>query len=129
LVVAGDAPPPLSPADYRRVMRLTHDGGDDYAWNVRDELAVGAVTGNQLGAALTALFTAAEHAGDGADAHAAIDHDLPRTAAALDTLRLTPNRDGGADVHLAGTIHAERLTNSFTRLAHYLSHYVSPTGA
>ena len=134
LVVAGDAPPPVAPADYRRVMRLTHDGGDDYAWNVRDELAVGTVTGDQLGAALTALFAAAEHERDGADAHAAIDHDLPRTTAALgravslDTLRLTPNKDGGADVHLAGTIHAERLTNTFPRLAHYLSHYVSPTG-
>lgn len=134
LVVAGDAPPPVAPADYRRVMRLTHDGGDDYAWNVRDELAVGTVTGDQLGAALTALFAAAEHERDGADAHAAIDHDLPRTTAALgravslDTLRLTPNKDGGADVHLAGTIHAERLTNTFPRLAHYLSHYVSPPG-
>ena len=134
LVVAGDAPPPVAPADYRRVMRLTHDGGDDYAWNVRDELAVGTVTGDQLGAALTALFAAAEHERNGADAHAAIDHDLPRTTAALgravslDTLRLTPNKDGGADVHLAGTIHAERLTNTFPRLAHYLSHYVSPTG-
>ena len=134
LVVAGDAPPPLAPADYRRVMRLTHDGGDDYAWNVRDELAVGAVTGSQLGAALTTLYTAAEHAGGAPAARAALEHDLPRTTAALgravslDTLRLTPNRDGGADVHLAGTIHAERLTNSFPRLAHYLSHYVSPTG-
>ncbi|HKV52721.1 MAG TPA: hypothetical protein VJO52_16115 [Gemmatimonadaceae bacterium] len=135
LIIAGDAPPPAQPADYRRVMRLTHAGDDDYAWNVRDELAVGTVTGDQLGAALTALFTAAEHAGgDPAAARAALAHDLPRTTAALgravslDTFRLTPNTDGGANVHLAGTIHADRLTTTFPRLAHYLSHYVSPTG-
>jgi len=134
LVVAGDAPPPLQSADYRRVMRLTHEGDDDYAWNVRDELAVGAITGDQLGAALTALFAAAEHGGDTAAARAALHHDLPRTTAALgravslDTLRLTPNRDGGTAVHLAGTIHADRLTGAFPHLAHYLSHYVSPTG-
>lgn len=134
LVVAGDAPPPLQPADYRRVMRLTHIKDDDYAWNVRDELAVGPITGNQLGVALTALFAAAGHGGDTAAARAALHHDLPRTTAALgravslDTLRLAPNRDGGTNVHLAGTIHAEGLTNTFPRLAHYLSHYVSPTG-
>lgn len=135
LVVAGDAPPPAQPADYRRVMRLTHVGDDDYAWTVRDELAVGTVTGDQLGAALTALFTAAGHAGgDPAAARAALAHDLPRTSAALgravslDTLRLTPNLDGGANVHLAGSVHADRLTTTFPRLAHYLSHYVSPTG-
>ena len=134
LVVAGDAPPPLQPADYRRVMRLTQVGSDDYAWNVRDELAVGPITGNQLGAALTALFAAAGRGGDTAAARAALHHDLPRTTAALgravslDTLRLSPNKDGGTNVHLAGTIHADRLTNTFPRLAHYLSHYVSPTG-
>ena len=134
LVVAGDAPPPLQPADYRRVMRLTHVADDDYAWNVRDELAVGTITGNQLGAALTALFAAAGRGGDTAAARAALHHDLPRTTAALgravslDTLRLSPSRDGGTNVHLAGTIHADRLTNTFPRLAHYLSHYVSPTG-
>lgn len=135
LIVAGDAPPPAQPADYRRVMRLTHAGDDDYAWTVRDELAVGAVTGDQLGAALGMLFSAAEHAaGNPAAARVALAHDLPRTSAALgravslDTIRLTPNKDGGADVHLAGTIHADRLTTTFPRLAHYLSHYVSPTG-
>ncbi len=134
LVVAGDAPPPSQPADYRRVMRLTQVGDEDYAWNVRDELAVGSVTGDQLGAALTALFAAAGRGGDTAAARAALHHDLPRTTAALgravslDTLRLAPDKDGGTDVHLAGTIHADRLTNPFPRLAHYLSHYVSPTG-
>lgn len=134
LVVAGDAPPPSQPADYRRVTSLTHQGDDDYAWTVRDELAVGGITGNQLGDALGALFAAAQHGGDTAAARAALHHDLPRTTAALgravslDTLRLTPNTDGGTDVHLAGTIHAERLTNTFPHLAHYLSHYVSPTG-
>jgi len=134
LVVSGDAPPPSDPAGYRRVMRLTQVGGDDYAWNVRDELAVGPITGDQLGAALTALFAAADHGADTAATHAALHRDLPRTTAALgravslDTLRLAPNRDGGTNVHLAGTIHADRLTNAFPRLAHYLSHYVSPTG-
>lgn len=133
LVVAGDAPPPLQPADYRRVMRLTHLSDDDYSWNVRDELAVGPITGNQLGTALTALLEAAER-GDTAAARAALHHDLPRTTAALgravslDTLRLSPNPAGGTTVHLAGTIHADRLTNTFPRFAHYLSHYVSPTG-
>ncbi|HEX6807432.1 MAG TPA: hypothetical protein VF118_05555 [Gemmatimonadaceae bacterium] len=134
LAVAGDAPPPLQPADYRRVMRLTHINNDDYAWNVRDELAVGPITGNQLGDALTALLAAAGHGGDTAAARTALHHDLPRTTAALgravslDTLRFSANADGGANVHLAGTIHADRLTNTFPRLAHYLSHYVSPTG-
>lgn len=134
LSVTGDAAPPAQPADYRRVMRLTHVGDDDYAWAVRDELALGPVTGDQLGAALTTLFAAAEHAGAPGAARAALEHDLPHTtqalgrAVSLDTLRLTPNKDGGANVHLAGTIHADRLTATFPRLAHYLSHYVSPTG-
>lgn len=135
LVVAAEAPPPAQPADYRRVMRLTQVAKDDYAWNVRDELAVGTITGDQLGAALTLLFTAAEHAaGNPAAGRAALAHDLPRTTAALgravslDTLRLTRNPDGGANVHMAGTIHADGLTTTFPRLAHYLSHYVSPTG-
>lgn len=134
LVVAGDAPPPAQPAEYRRVVRLTHVGADDYAWAVRDELAVGPVTGNQLGAALGALFTAAQHAGGAESARTALARDLPRTtqalgrAVSLDTIRLTPNADGGTNVHLAGTIHADSLTATFPRLAHYLSHYVSPTG-
>ena len=134
LAVAGDAPPPILPADYRRVMRLTRIGPNDYAWVVRDELAVGPITGTESGAALTALFAAAEHAGNAGAARDAIRRELPRTSAALgravslDTLRLTPNAAGGVNVHLAGTIHADRLTTTFPHLAHYLSHYVSPTG-
>ena len=59
LSIAGDTPPPLHTADYRRVMLLTRLGDDDYAWAVRDELAVGPLTGDDLGNELAALFRAA----------------------------------------------------------------------
>jgi hypothetical protein len=132
LSIAGDAPPPLHAADYRRVMLLTRLARDDYEWNVRDELAVGSVTGNDMGRALDALLSSAEHTPQAAG-HMALQHDLPRTAAALgrlfslDTVRLTPNAAGGTDVRLAATIHADRVNAAFPHLAHYLGHYVAPT--
>lgn len=133
LAITAGAPPPLHPADYRRVMLLTHLGGDDYEWNVRDELGVGAITGADLGRALTALLGSLGGLTGGGGAAGAVRRDLPRTAAALgrllalDTVRLTPNVAGGTDVRITATIHADRAATTFPHLAHYFAHYVAPT--
>jgi hypothetical protein len=134
-LAAAPALPELTrPADYRRETRLTRLGKHDYEWFVRDELAIGPVTGNQLGAALDAIFLAAEH-NDEPAARRAYREQLPRTTAALsslftlDTLRLTPNPAGGTDVRLTILVHPAGLAATAPRYAHYLDKYLTPSRA
>jgi hypothetical protein len=132
LLVRKDAPTPSNLGDYRREVRLTELGKGEYEWDVRDELAIGAITAAELGQALGAVFSGAEH-GDEGIARAAYRQQLPRTTAALaqlfslDTLHLTPNGAGGTDVRLSIGIHPGRLQTDFQRYAKFLDKYVGPS--
>jgi hypothetical protein len=128
LFVQEDATVPSRLADYRREVKLTQLGTGEYEWDVRDELAIGAITGDELGRALGAVFSAAER-NDERAARAAYEEQLPRTTAALarlfslDTLHLAPNAKGGTDVRLSIGIHTDRLQTEFPHYAKFLDRY------
>jgi hypothetical protein len=120
-----------NPGEYRRITRLNSLGGDEYQWRVRDELAVGPVSPDELGAALSALLGAADGT-NAAVARAAYRNVLPRTTAALgrlftlDSLALAPAPGGGTLVTLVSTMHPERIAGTFPHYARYLERYSSP---
>lgn len=132
LWVQGDAPVPMHLADYRREVRLTQLGSGEFEWDVRDELAIGGITGDELGHALSAIFTAAQQS-DERSARAAFQEQLPHTTAALarlfslDTLHLTPNPKGGTDVRIGIGIHTDRLQSEFPHYAKFLNKYLGPS--
>lgn len=125
------AGPPREPGAYRRSTRLRALGDGQFEWTVRDELAVGAVSVSDLGAALTHLLRAAEHS-DAARVRAAYESSLPRTARALgrlftlDSIALAPAPEGGSHLSLAIDSHPKRIASEFPQLSRFLRRYWSP---
>jgi len=131
LVIDGKSPPFTSPSTYHRRLELRDIGRGVYEWRARDDLAVGSVRGSDLGATVTAIFSALE-GNRGSTLRTANRELLPRTSAALvrlytlDSLETTPNPDGATSVAIIATIHPKRLTSVLPQYARYLDKYVSP---
>ncbi|MGI9077120.1 MAG: hypothetical protein ACR2G6_07300 [Gemmatimonadaceae bacterium] len=131
LAIEGNAPPFTAPSTYHRRLELIDAGRGVYEWRARDDLAVGSVRGSELGATLTAIFSALENPG-GNTLRAATRENLPRTSVALgrlytlDSLQATPNPDGATSVVIVATIHPKRLATILPHYARYLDKYVSP---
>lgn len=125
---------PREPGDYRRSTRLRGLGDGQFEWRVRDELAVGAMSGRQMRAALEALFEAAE-LNDGRRVRTIYERDLPRTTRALgrllelDSISLTPAAGGGTMIFLAVRSNPERISGSYPNLSRFLIRYGSPLRA
>ncbi len=123
---------PTRDADYRHVLQLRKIGESDFEWRGHDDLAVGAVRGDELGAALTALFLGAER-WRGPALRAQLAAAMPRTTAALgrlaslDSIVTQPQADGATAVALAVTLHPQELAASMPSFSRYLAKYVSPT--
>ncbi len=119
------------PGQYRRVTRLRSLGNDEFEWRVRDELAVGTVSPDEMGAALSALLRAAE-ANNPSSARLAYQAMLPRTTAALgrlfslDSLGLVPAPAGGTVVTLVSTMHPQRIADAFPNYFRFLERYATP---
>lgn len=126
------APTLARPGDYRRDRHLTKLSSSEYEWLAHDDLAIGSVTSADFANALTALFTAIEHAND-SSFRAAYRTELPRTTTALsplytmDTIQLARAASGGTDVHLVVRSHPDSLSPAFSHFATYLDKYSRPT--
>jgi hypothetical protein len=129
--VCADPPARSEPGSYRATLRLRRIGEGRFGWRMREELAVGAVRGDDLASALTVLFLASERASE-AEARFTIRQSLPRAAEAfgrllsLETLRLEANDDGGAAVTLGIRLQPQRLRAAAPRYAAYLDKYATP---
>ena len=132
LSLVTSAPTLARPGDYRRDRHLTKLSGSEYEWLAHDDLAIGSVTSADFANAVTALFTAIEHASD-SSFRTAYRAELPRTTAALsplysmDTIRLTRAASGGTEVHLVIRSHPDSLPPAFSHFAKYLDKYSRPT--
>jgi hypothetical protein len=121
---------PRRAASYRGVLHLDRLERDDYVWRLREELAVGPVTGERLDAALTELLLAAERAPEG-DLGPSLRRELPRTTLALGQVAtleaLRCRREGGAvALDLEGRLEPAVLARSRPRYARFLEKYVLP---
>ena len=129
--VCADPPAGSEPGSYRATLRLRRLGAGRFGWRMREELAVGAVRGNELGAALTVLFLAAERASE-AEARFTIRQSLPRTTEAfgrllsLETLRFEAGGDGGTAVTLGIRLRPDGLRATAPRYAAYIDKYATP---
>ncbi len=121
---------PRRSASYRGALRLERLGRDDYVWRLREELAVGPVTGERLDAALTELLLWAEGAPEG-DLGPSLRRGLPRTTlalgqvATLEALRCR-REDGAVALELEGRLEPAVLAKSHPRYARFLEKYVLP---
>ena len=131
LAIDGSSLPFTPPSTYHRRLELRDIGRGVYEWHARDDLAVGSVRGEDLGATVTAIFSALE--GNRGNALRAANREaLPRTSSALgrlytlDSLETTASADGATDVVIVATIHPKRLASELPHYARYLDKYVSP---
>ena len=124
-------PMPERATDSRAIMRLRQVGESDYEWDVRHELAIGAVRATELDRALTALLDAAGSA-SAPELRAAYRAAFPRTTAALgrlftlDTLSVALATGGGALLTFGARMAPARMADSHPDYARYLDKYVSP---
>lgn len=129
--VYADPPARSEPGSYRATLRLRRLGEGRFGWRMREELAVGAVRGNDLAAALTVLFLAAERASE-AEARFTIRQSLPRATEAfgrllgLETLRFEANEEGGTAVTLGIRLRPAGLRATAPRYAAYIDKYATP---
>ncbi|MGH7718281.1 MAG: hypothetical protein ACREON_05490 [Gemmatimonadaceae bacterium] len=127
-----NAPLPARPAEYRRIVRLGVLGDGEYEWRVRDELAVGSVTGDDLAAALAVAFGVAQVSPE-REIRQAYRAGLPHLTErlgrlfTLDTVRTAPLEGGAVLVMLSATMRPDRLDAEFPNFARYLRKYVDPS--
>ncbi|HVE77742.1 MAG TPA: hypothetical protein VNA89_02715, partial [Gemmatimonadaceae bacterium] len=126
------APPPSESGAFRAVIAVRKEPGDDiYRWHSRAELAAGAVGARRLMAGITGALASADGR-SAAELRAGYRAALPRTTAALgqlfslDSLRVTPGRDGGTAIALGIRLHNERVRPRFPTFGAWLEKYVSP---
>lgn len=122
---------PSRPGGYRGSLRLRALRAAEYEWTLREELAVGAVTAEDLSRALSALFVTAEEAPE-AEARTRLREALPRAAAAfgrlfsLEDLRLAHSADGATAVTIDLRVDPGGIERDFPRYARFLRKYASP---
>jgi hypothetical protein len=130
-----DTRPALTPAarlgDTRHSILLEQILPNQYRWDTRVDLAIGAVTADEIAAAFTFLMRAADGRTEKElrdDYRAA----FPRTAAAfgrgfaLDSISVAPGALGSTNVTMRFGFHPETLRSSYPLLAGYLDKYLGP---
>lgn len=130
--VDANPPAPTAVADYRGEWRLERLREDEFEWMAREELAVGAVTPEDLARAVTALFQSAESSRE-SDLAPRLRAEMPRTTAALGRLaslegvRAQREAAGGVTLTLTASLHPDGIRSFAPRYAHYLDDVVVPT--
>lgn len=125
-------PVPDAPGESRQYLYLTQLDDDVYEWNSTAELAVGRVGARELLTSIERALGSMEGHGE-AEVRAGWRLALPRTSAALgrlfsiDTLRLTPLRDGTTAIAMSIQAHADWTRERFPELSAYLEKYVLPS--
>lgn len=124
---------PTALGESRHTMRLTKLAAEDeWQWNTSVEMAMGAVTGDDLLAVWRGWLRSAER---GETGRAAWRLAAPRASAAfgrlaaVDSLRATPNPDGSSSVSVVVRLDPERVRAAgFPHFADYVKKYVTPAG-
>jgi hypothetical protein len=131
LDVRRSAPPPREPGDYRGRLRLHRIEEGRFEWTMRQELAVGTLRPEDIAAALTLLFQAAEGV-SAAEARNQAKGTFPRSAAVfsrlfdLETLDLTPQADGATAIVFGVRLRPERIRPTSPRYAAFLEKHALP---
>lgn len=123
---------PLSEAaDYRGKLSLTRLGPGEYEWRIREELAVGHVSGAELDSALIRLLSLLEQCPEGEVGDKAREA-LPHAAKSLgrlltlDSLKVVHGGDGGTALNLGVSLHTEGIRKEYPRYSRYLDGF-TPT--
>jgi hypothetical protein len=123
--------PAARPGDTRHTIALEQLAPSVYRWDTRVDLAVGAITGEEMSVFLSKLFGAAEGRSERElrdDYRAA----FPRAAAVfgrgftIDSLRVTPGAIGSTSVAITASFHRELMRPTYPALAAYLDKYLGP---
>lgn len=123
--------PTLRPGDTRHTVALERLGPSVYRWDTRVDLAVGAITGEEISVLLSRLFGAAEGRSERElrdDYRAA----FPRATAVfgrgftMDSLRVLPGALGTTSVAITATFRPELMRPSYPALTSYLNKYLGP---
>jgi hypothetical protein len=123
--------PPVHPGDTRHTIALESVSPSIYRWDTNVELAVGAISAEEVSVLLSTLFRAAEGRSERElrdDYRAA----FPRATAAfghgfsLDSVRVTPSAAGATSVMLTGGFHPELMRPTYPALTGYLDKYLGP---
>jgi len=134
LGLRASAAAPREAGDYRGLLGLRRTAPGRFAWSVVEELAVGPARPEDLSAALTALFRAAE-ATTAAEAQAQAREDFPRSVAAfsrlvaVEELDLRRDADGATAVRLALRLRPDGIRAEAPRYASFLEKYGTPIRA
>ena len=122
------------PGDTRHVMlleRFDPNNSNVYRWDTRVDLAIGAVTAEEMSILISSLLAAPEGRTD-AEVRADYRAAFPRASAAfghgfaVDSMRVTPAGQGVTSVTLVGSFHPETMRATYPELAKYLDKYLGP---
>ena len=122
--------PPARPGDSRHVVGLEQTGSA-YRWDTKVDLAIGAISAEEMSVLVTTLFAAAE----GRTEHEVRDDyraAFPRATAAfgrgfsVDSLRIAPGGAGTTSVTITVGFHSELLHPAYPAFADYLDKYLGP---
>jgi hypothetical protein len=125
------APSPR-PGSHRGSIRLEALGGDDFEWEVREDLSIGQVPTASLARAGSALLKGLEHQ-TGAGLRDLARLRLPRSSVAFGRLfellppQLSAAAGGGALVTFDVRIEPARIRGTFPRYARFLEEYLAPS--
>ena len=123
--------PPVRTGDTRHTIALESLTPSIYRWDTNVELAIGAISAEEVSVLLSTLFCAAEGRTERElrdDYRAA----FPRATAAfgrgfsIDSLRVTPSAAGATSVVLTGGFHPELMRGTYPAFAAYLDKYLGP---
>jgi hypothetical protein len=125
-------PIPEHVAEYRGTLLLERLGPGEFEWTARDELALGSLSVDDAGRALSSWLRVIEQA-DESTAGVQLRASFPRTTAqlgqafTLDSLSLVAPRSGGRQLIVQATLQPQSLSATLPHYAAFLSRYVSPS--
>jgi len=118
------------PGDSRHLIVLRKVDADEFEWNTGVDLATGSITGNDIANVISALMRSAEGR-TAAAIRADYRASFPRTTASLgrlftlDSIRLTPDAEGGTTITLGIRLNPARLRPTMPAFAAYLDKYAT----
>lgn len=123
--------PPVRTGDTRHTIALELLGPSVYRWDTNVELAIGAITAEEMSTVVSTLFRTAEGKTE-RDLREEYRAAFPRATAAfgrgfsVDSFRITPSVAGATSVVLTGGFHPELMRAAYPNLAAYVDKYLGP---
>jgi hypothetical protein len=123
--------PAVRPGDTRHTIALEQLAPSVYRWDTNVELAIGAITAEEMSGVISTLFRTAEGKTE-RDIREDYRAAFPRAAVAfgrgfsVDSFRITPSAVGATSVVLTGAFQPELMRAAYPNLAGYLDKYLGP---